>query len=41
MWGGVCALLTEFYRTIHAQENVVTLDISMNHLIRMEEVQSL
>lgn len=30
--------LTEFHRSIHAQQDVITFNISVNHLIRMKEV---
>lgn len=36
-----CFRLTEFDGAVHAQQDVVTLDVTMNHLIRMEELQRL
>lgn len=36
-----CFRLTEFDGAVHAQQDVVTLDVSVNHLIAVEELQSL
>ena len=33
--------LTELDLSVHAQQNVVTLDVTMNDLIGMKELQSL
>ena len=34
---GVCEL-TEFDLSVHPKEDVVTLDVTMNHLVSMEEL---
>lgn len=36
-----CFRLTEFDGAVHAQQDVVTLDVSVDHLIRVEELQRL
>lgn len=35
------AELTKFDRTVHAQQHVVTLDVPVDHLVSMQELQSL
>lgn len=34
----ICYRLTEFDGAVHAQQDVVTLDVSVDHLIRVEEL---
>lgn len=36
-----CFRLTEFDGAVHAQQDVVALDVSVDHLVRVEELQRL